>query len=223
MFRRDESSSEQRAEMVSRQLRGRGIVCEATLEVMGRIPRERFLTPEAQPRAYHDQALPFSHGQTVSQPYIVAFMTQALELRSTEKVLEIGTGSGYQTAILSAMADQVFSMERIPELNEIAAGALADVGCENVKLRTGDGSLGWPEEAPFDAILVTAGAPEVPESLQEQLSTKGGRLVVPVGDRYTQDLVRVRRRGDEFATERLLACRFVPLLGEEGWTPPQTG
>jgi protein-L-isoaspartate(D-aspartate) O-methyltransferase len=149
-------------------------------------------------------------------------MTEALKLRPSDRVLEIGTGSGYQTAVLSPLASEVFSLERIPELSSRAKEVLWELACENVRLRVGDGSVGWPEEAPFDAILVTAGAPHVPESLKAQLAEDGGRLVVPVGDRFIQELVRVTRNGDSFESEDLLSCRFVPLMGEEGWEPPET-
>lgn len=213
---------EQRALMVEQQLRARGIRCEAVLEVMGEIPRERFLPPDQRYRAYHDQALPLSLGQTISQPFMVAVMTEALKLRPSDRVLEIGTGSGYQTAVLAHLASLVFSLERIPELSSRAEEVLGELACEKVRLRVGDGSLGWPEEAPFDAILVTAGAPQVPESLKAQLGADGGRLVIPVGDQGIQELVRVTRTGDEFVSETLLTCRFVPLLGEEGWEPPTT-
>jgi protein-L-isoaspartate(D-aspartate) O-methyltransferase len=210
----------QRAEMVERQLRSRGIRSLAVLEAMGTVPRERFLPEGEQHRAYRDQALPLAHGQTVSQPYMVAVMTEALLLQPSERVLEIGTGSGYQTAILSPLAARIFSIERITELAGGAEEVLAELGCENVTIRTGDGTVGWPEEAPFDAILVTAGAPQAPEALKAQLREDGGRLVVPVGDRYIQELLRVTRDGDHFEVEELLACRFVPLVGEEGWENP---
>jgi protein-L-isoaspartate(D-aspartate) O-methyltransferase len=205
--------------MVDRQLRARGIRSEAVLDIMGTVPRERFLPPGEEQRAYRDQALPLSHGQTVSQPYMVAIMTEALRLRPSDRVLEVGTGSGYQTAILSPLASEVFSIERIPQLTEKARQVLKELGCENVRLRVGDGSVGWPEAAPFDAILVTAGAPHPPETLKEQLAEDSGRLVIPVGDRYIQELVRITRNGDDYESEDLLACRFVPLMGEEGWEP----
>jgi protein-L-isoaspartate(D-aspartate) O-methyltransferase len=151
---------------------------------------------------------------------MVAVMTEALLLDPTDRVLEIGTGSGYQTAILSPLAAHIFSIERIPELASGAEEILAELGCENVRIRVGDGSVGWPEEAPFDAVLVTAGAPRAPEALKAQLREDGGRLVVPVGDRYVQQLLRVTRDGDAYEVEELLACRFVPLVGEGGWEGP---
>jgi len=222
MFGSHETTADQRADMVDRQLRARGIRSETVLEVMGGVPRERFLPSGQRHRAYRDQALPISQGQTLSQPYMVAVMTEALKLRPSDRVLEIGTGSGYQTAVLSPLASEVFSLERIPELSSRAKEVLWELACENVRLRVGDGSVGWPEEAPFDAILVTAGAPHVPESLKAQLAEDGGRLVVPVGDRFIQELVRVTRNGEGFESEDLLSCRFVPLMGEEGWEPPET-
>jgi len=207
--------------MVEQQLRARGIRSEAVLSVMGQVPRERFLPSGQENRAYRDQALPLSQGQTVSQPYMVAVMTEALALRPSDRVLEIGTGSGYQTAVLSPLASEVFSVERIPALAEQAEGVLGELGYENVRIRVGDGTVGWPERAPFDAILVTAGAPDIPESLKDQLAEDGGRLVVPVGDRFIQKLMRVTREGDEFESEKLLSCRFVPLVGVEGWDNPE--
>jgi protein-L-isoaspartate(D-aspartate) O-methyltransferase len=222
MFESKKSTASQRADMVDRQLRARGIQSEAVLEVMGEVPRERFLPPDQRHRAYRDRALPLSQSQTLSQPYMVAVMTEALMLRPSDRVLEIGTGSGYQTSVLTRLASEVFSVERIGELSSRAHQVLQEQECENVRLRIGDGSVGWPEEAPFDAILVTAGAPHVPESLKAQLAADGGRLVVPVGDRFIQELVRVTRNGDDFGSENLLTCRFVPLMGEEGWEPPET-
>lgn len=213
--------SVRRKEMVDRQLRGRGIRSEAVLSVMETVPRERFLPESQRHQAYRDQALPLASGQTVSQPYMVAVMTEALSLEASDKVLEVGTGSGYQTAVLSPLASEVYSVERLPELAGRAEEILGELGCGNVRIRVGDGSLGWPEQAPFHAILVTAGAPRAPGSLKAQLSPQGGRLVVPVGDRFLQELIRITRTGDDFRSEKLLACRFVPLLGEEGWESPE--
>ncbi|MFC1574779.1 protein-L-isoaspartate(D-aspartate) O-methyltransferase [Gemmatimonadota bacterium] len=211
----------ERGRMVEEQLHARGIRSEAVLRVMGELPRELFLPPYRRSLAYRDQALPLSQGQTISQPYMVAIMTEALLIEEGDRVLEIGTGSGYQTAILSRMASAVFSMERISALAAGAQETLEELDCQNVRIEVGDGTLGWPQEAPFQAILVTAGAPRVPESLQEQLTTDGGRLVVPVGDRLVQELVRITRRGNAYERETLLSCRFVPLVGVEGWEPSE--
>lgn len=207
----------QRTKMVSRQLRRRHIRDEAVLAAMGSVAREHFVPQACRTMAYHDRALPLADGQTVSQPYMVATMTEALGLSPGERVLEIGTGSGYQTAILSRLAGAVHSVERLPGLAARARTLLREGGYRNVHVRVGDGTLGWPEEAPFDAILVTAGAPAVPLALREQLSPDGGRMVIPVGSRGDQDLLRLRRAPDGMTTERLLACQFVPLLGAEGW------
>lgn len=217
MFGSRDTPEQERSRMVDRQLRARGIRSTAVLRAMGTVPREKFIAPGRSSDAYRDQALPISHGQTISQPYMVAVMTEALDLSEGDRVLEVGTGSGYQTAILSSLSKGVWTIERIPPLLEEARRVLRELGMDNVHLRSGDGTLGWPEEGPFDAILVTAGSPGVPESLKAQLSPDGGRLVIPVGDRFIQDLVRVRRNGDDFREERLLACRFVPLVGAEGW------
>lgn len=210
----------ERARMVETQLRSRGIRCPEVLRVMGEIPRERFLPKARQSSAYQDQALPLAEGQTVSQPYMVAVMTEALELEPDHRVLEIGTGSGYQTAILSRLGGRVFTVERLPRLSRRARSVLAELGCRNVQFRVGDGSVGWREEGPFESILVTAGAPSVPESLKAQLHPEGGRLVIPVGDRFVQDLLVVTRTDKKFAVRQMLSCRFVPLLGGEGWKTP---
>jgi len=207
--------------MVDQQLRARGIRSELVLAAMATVPRERFLPSGRVDEAYRDQALPIGHGQTISQPYMVAVMTEALEISRESRVLEVGTGSGYQTAILCTIAREVWSVERISGLLDGAHRILEELGLSNLHLRLGDGTLGWEEEAPFDAILVTAGSPGVPGTLRSQLSPDGGRLVIPVGDRYLQDLIRVTRRGGEFQEERILACRFVPLLGAEGWDTPE--
>ena len=161
--------------------------------------------------------MPLGLGQTVSQPYVVAAMTEALLLGPGDRVLEVGTGSGYQTVVLSAIASEVFSMERLPDLQSAAEERLAALDISNVRFRVGDGSLGWPDKAPFDAVIVTAGAPGVPPALKSQLSEDGGRLVIPVGPRHQQSLIRYTRTGNEYVTEQLLNCAFVPLLGSEGW------
>ena len=206
-----------RAHMVRNQIEARGVRSPEVLAAMGRVPRERFLPSTLRTRAYLDQALVIGHHQTISQPYMVAVMTEALGLTGAEKVLEVGTGSGYQTAVLAELAREVHSMERIPALADSAESLLRELGYGNVRIRVGDGSLGWREEAPFQAILVTAGAPDAPRSLLAQLDEDGGVLVAPVGDRELQHVLRVQRRGTEFSTEHLMGCRFVPLLGAEGW------
>jgi protein-L-isoaspartate(D-aspartate) O-methyltransferase len=205
-----------RHEMVRLQIAGRGVRDPRVLEAMRTVPRHRFVASHLQGAAYRDSPLPIGQGQTISQPYIVAYMTALLELNGEERVLEIGTGSGYQTAVLSQLASQVYSIERLDSLADEACQVFASLGYENVHTRVGDGTLGWPEEAPYDAILVTAAAPYVPEPLKEQLA-EGGRLVAPIGPRWTQRLVRVRRAGGAFYTEDLIGVAFVPLLGSHGW------
>ena len=211
--------------MVARDLAGRGIRDAAVLAVMGEVPRERFVEPCLVEAAYDDCALPIDADQTISQPYIVALMTEALELRPTDRVLEIGTGSGYAAAVLGRIAAQVWTVERHQCLATQATGRLADLGLDNVNVVVGDGTLGWPEAAPYDAIVVTAGGPTIPEALLDQLAD-GGRLVMPVGaDQHDQELERVRRHGADLRTEPLGPVRFVPLVGEQGWAadePPST-
>jgi protein-L-isoaspartate(D-aspartate) O-methyltransferase len=206
-----------RARMVRDQLEERGVASARVLAAIERVPRERFVPEASRTRSYADHALAIGHGQTISQPYMVAVMTEALELTGTERVLEIGTGSGYQCAILAELADEVWSVERIPELADDARTLLDELGYRNVHVRAGDGSLGWPEAAPFHAVMVTAGAPGTPHALLGQLSPDGGRLVVPVGDRELQHLAIVERTGTEYMTRHSIGCRFVPLLGEQGW------
>lgn len=214
----------QRHQMVETQLAARGIVDERVLEAMRRIPRHLFVHPNLAGHAYEDTPLPIAGGQTISQPYIVAFMTEALRLRGTERVLEIGTGSGYQTAVLCALAAHVYSLEYLPRLAAAAADALAQLGVTNVEIHVGDGSQGLPDMAPFDAIIVTAAAPAVPGPLRTQLAPDGGRMVVPVGGRDAQDLLRVTRHGDRWRIEKLLPVRFVPLRGRYGFSaPPDDG
>ncbi|MFN2130119.1 MAG: protein-L-isoaspartate(D-aspartate) O-methyltransferase [Anaerolineae bacterium] len=206
----------ERKEMVRRQIKGRRIQDELVLEAMRTVPRHRFVPAYVRGSAYRDAPLPIGEGQTISQPYVVAFMTAALQLSGGEKVLEIGTGSGYQAAVLALIAGEVISVERLPRLAEEARRTLAELGYDNVRVVVGDGTQGWPEEAPYDAIMVTAASPEVPAPLLQQLAD-GGRLVAPVGPRHTQQLVRVRREGEEFRREDLLGVAFVPLIGEHGW------
>lgn len=197
-------------------LRDRGIHDERVLAALAEVPRERFVPPEIRHQAWDDNALPIGCGQTISQPLIVAWMTELLELTGSEHVLEIGTGTGYQTAILARLARQVVSVERIPELSITAAQRLAELNIRNVELVVGDGSLGWPECAPYDAILAAAGAPQLPQPLYDQLAP-GGRLVLPIGDAQQQDLQRIRRTPTGPAIESLGGCRFVPLIGAAGW------
>jgi len=209
-----------REQMLDRDLRGRGIRDRATLDAMARVAREQFVPAALQHEAYADAALPLSEGQTISQPYMVALMTESLELTGRERVLEVGTGSGYQTAVLAEIAAEVVTIERIASLSRGAAAVLDELGYGNVRWEIGDGTLGWPERAPYDRILVTAGAPSVPPALLAQLAD-GGLLVMPVGDEEYQRLSIVRRHGDDFATVVTTACRFVPLIGEQGWADGQ--
>ena len=206
-----------RKTMVSEQLLSRGITNPRVIDAMLKVPRHFFVEEGLHPQAYSDFPLPIGEGQTISQPFMVAYMTEALKLRGSEKVLEVGTGCGYQAAVLSLVADRVFSIERISALVSRAKRTLDELGYSKVLVRYGDGTLGWPEEAPFDAILVAAGAPEVPKALPMQLSPDGGRLVIPVGDEYSQELLMITRHGDEFSERRLGGCRFVKLVGKNGW------
>lgn len=208
----------ERHSMVERQLAARGLRDPLVLEAMRAVPREAFVPPDFVPEAYADGPLPIGEGQTISQPYVVALMAEALELRGEERVLEIGAGSGYAAAVLGEIAAEVVAVERHWSLADEAAERLGRLGYENVEVVSGDGSRGWPERAPYDAIVVAAGAPAVPDSLRRQLSV-GGRLVIPVGrDRTLQQLLRVRRLSEtEYEEEELGGVRFVPLVGEEGW------
>lgn len=203
--------------MVAEQIRGRGIRDPLVLEAMEQVPRHRFVPRHLVSRAHEDGPLPIGDGQTISQPFIVAEMTHLLRLTGAEKVLEVGTGSGYQTAVLARLAREVVTIERIARLSDRAREVLSCLGVQNVVFRVGDGSLGSPEDAPFDRILVTAAAPRVPPSLFVQLS-EGGILVIPVGDRWEQDLLRVVKTGGRPDREFLGGCRFVPLVGEEGFS-----
>lgn len=202
--------------MVELQLRARDIVDARVLDAMERVPRELFVPPEERPHAYDDAALPIGAGQTISQPYMVARICEVLALEGPERVLDVGTGSGYQAAVLAELAAEVVTIERIPELAEGAQRALAQAGYENVGVRVGDGTLGVPDLAPFKAIAVAAAAPDVPETLYEQLEP-GGRMAIPVGRRRAQDLLLVVRSPEGPAVIRSVPCRFVPLLGEEGF------
>ncbi len=206
-----------RQRMVSEQLRRRDIVDPHVLAAFGDVPREEFVDEDLRTLAYEDSPLAIGFGQTISQPYVVAMTYQALRLDGHEKALEIGTGSGYAAAVLSRLVREVHTVERIPELAHMAAARLARLGYNNVQVHVGDGTLGWPTNAPYDAIAVAAGAPSPPPSLLSQL-TIGGRIVIPHGDASSQRLVRItRKRDDEFVEEDLGDVRFVPLVGAEGW------
>ena len=205
-----------RQQMVEYQLRRRGIHDERVLAAMERVPREEFVPPEIKPSAYDDGALPIGEGQTISQPVVVAFMAEALQLKPADKVLEIGAGSGYGAAILAQLAAEVHAVERIALLAERARETLRRLGYNNVHVHLADGTRGLPSEAPFDAISVTAAAREVPQPLLEQLAD-GGRLVIPVGTMSGQEMKRITRRGGRYETEDFGAYAFVPLIGEHGW------
>ena len=202
--------------MVTQQLRARDIRDDRVLEAMRAVPRERFVPDALRARAYEDAALPIAAGQTISQPYMVAAICQALSLHGGEVVLDVGTGSGYQAAVLAELADEVHTIERVPELADGARRALVEAGYDRVHVHVGDGTLGVPDAAPFDAIAVAAAAPAIPESLYEQLAPFG-RLVLPVGSRRGQELQLVVRSPEGPATIRSVPCRFVPLLGAEGF------
>ncbi|MEE8467389.1 MAG: protein-L-isoaspartate(D-aspartate) O-methyltransferase [Planctomycetota bacterium] len=210
--RAGERRADERRAMVERQIAARGVTDPAVLAALRHVPRHRFVPREMQPFAYADRPLPIGEGQTISQPYIVAFMTQALELEGDERVLEVGTGSGYQTAVLAEVAAEVYSIEIVPALARRAGALLEELECEGLHLRTGDGYRGWPEAAPFDAILVTAAPDHVPQPLVDQLAA-GGVLVIPVGTRV-QEILRLRRTPDGIVRESLLPVRFVPMTGE---------
>ena len=205
-----------RARMVEEQLAHRGITDERVLAAMRRIPRHLFVEEPLRDRAHGDHPLPIGEEQTISQPYIVGFMTQLLELRGQEKILEVGTGSGYQTAVLAELARRVCTIERLPRLAERARGLLEQLGYDNVWVRVGSGTLGWPDEAPFDRILVTAGGPSVPPPLFQQLA-EGGRMVVPVGDVTNQTLTVVEKIRGEMKTRSCGECKFVKLVGKYAW------
>ena len=213
----DEASLESlRDEMVDSQIANRGITDQRVLGAMRTVPRHAFVPAEFHHVAYADSPLPIGSGQTITQPYIVALMTELLELEGSETVLEVGTGSGYQAAVLAELAREVHTIERHPSLARLAEANLRELGYENVHVHVGDGSKGLPEHAPYDGIIVTAAAPEAPAPLLEELKELG-RLVIPVGSRGNQYLERWRRRGDRFEHENVLSVTFVPLIGDEGW------
>lgn len=202
--------------MVESQIEARGIRDSRVLAALRAVPRDLFVPPSERDEAFDDHPLALAHGQTVSQPYIVALMLEQLQLTGSERVLEIGTGSGYQTALLARLASEVISVERIPALALAAQERLRAMGIDNLQVHIGDGTLGWPEAAPHAGIIVTAAGPRVPAALRTQLAD-GGRLVMPVGGRHEQVLVRLTRRGDAFEREDICPCRFVPLIGVEGF------
>ena len=212
-----------RRDMVDRHLAARGIHDPLVLAAMGKVPREKFVSASQAPFAYTDGPLPIGEGQTISQPYVVAVMAQMLRLSSADRVLEIGTGSGYSAAVLAEIAGEVYSVERVASLADAARDRLAALGYRNVHVLIGDGTLGWAEHAPYGAIVVTAGAPHVPPSLLRQLAS-GGRLVIPVGPNpYDEQLVRIVRMGDaDYRREVLDPVAFVPLIGAEGWPERRT-
>jgi protein-L-isoaspartate(D-aspartate) O-methyltransferase len=209
--------SEARTQMVAAQLERRGIRDRRVLAAMRQVPRHLFVPPQVVHQAYHDRALPIGEGQTISQPFIVARMTEILtENQPLGQVLEIGTGSGYQAAVLSLVASQVISIERRPDLAASARARLARLGFQNIEVIEGDGTLGFPERAPFDGIMVTAGAPHVPEALKKQLA-EDGRMIIPVGDSAYQVLTIITRRDSQMVQRHGDGCVFVPLVGKDGW------
>ncbi len=203
--------------MVEEQLAARGIRDRRVLAAMQAVPRHLFVPRSGRAAAYEDLALALPHGQTISQPFMVACMTEALAAHPDDRVLEIGTGSGYQTAVLAELVGEVYTVERDPQLALDARELLEELGYGNVRYLVGDGTLGWASQAPFDGILVTAGAPSAPRELRVQLR-QGGRLVIPIGTREEQELYRLTRSGDDFPMKWITSCRFVPLVGEEGWS-----
>jgi protein-L-isoaspartate(D-aspartate) O-methyltransferase len=209
--------TESRERMVEQQLIPRGISDPPVLKILKKVERHKFVPKELLDNSYGDYPLPIGEGQTISQPYIVALMTQSLRLKSEEKVLEIGTGSGYQTAVLAELSAKVYSVERISLLAEKAIKILSELGYKNIEIKVGDGSLGWEEGAPYDAIMVTASCPGRPTALLNQLAD-GGRLIAPIGDVFGQILTLFEKRGNSIASQEICGCVFVPLIGKEGWT-----
>ena len=203
--------------MIQQQVVERGIRDERVLDALRAVPREQFFQEETRQSAFADRAAPIGHGQTISQPYMVALMSQRLELRPEHRVLEIGTGSGYQTTVLSRLAGEVYTVERVKPLLDAAFERVLGLGAKNVHFRLGDGTLGWPEAAPFDRVLITAGAPELPRHLLLGQLKDGGIAVLPVGPQDDQMLVEVRRQGDGLTVTDICPCRFVKLIGQEGW------
>ena len=216
LFGQPDPPARLRRDMVEYQLKQRGIRDQAVLIAMGTLPREEFVAPQHRHSAYMDGPLPIGGGQTISQPYMVALMTEHLALQPQHKVLEIGTGSGYQTALLLHLAGHVYSIERLEDVGRNAKETLIRLGYSGLNIRIADGSLGWPEEAPFDRILVTSAAPGVPEPLKEQLAD-GGRIVIPVGPRHSQTLMILTKTAAGWLEHESVACVFVPLIGACGW------
>jgi protein-L-isoaspartate(D-aspartate) O-methyltransferase len=212
----DDKFRDLREAMVADQLASRGISDKLVLDAMKKVPRHKFLPKELEASAYEDFALPIGEGQTISQPYMVAIMTEKLGLSGGEKVLEIGTGSGYQSAVLAEIAKEVYSIEMVPSLAERSRKLLEGLGYKNITITSGDGTLGLPEKAPFNGIIVTAGAPSIPKTLTDQLAD-GGKLVIPVGERFIQTLTIVTKRGGRLYIEESIGCVFVPLVGKYGW------
>jgi protein-L-isoaspartate(D-aspartate) O-methyltransferase len=209
--------------MIRQQLVDRGIRDERVLAAMRAVPRDLFFPQAGRREAYADRAAPIGHGQMISQPYMVALMTQRLDLRPLQRVLEIGTGSGYQTAILARLAGEIYSVERLKPLLDDAFDRLLGLNIRNVHFRFGDGTKGWPEAAPFDRILITAGAPELPRNLLLSQLKEDGIAIVPVGPHDEQMLLEIRRQGDKLKTVDVCPCRFVKLIGQEGWEPSTGG
>ena len=207
----------QRQQMVASQIRGRGISDAAVLKAMKTVPRHRFVPPELRALAYGNTPLPIGHGQTISQPYIVALMSQLLDVKPGQRVLEIGTGSGYQAAVLAEMGVSVFTIEIVPELGRQAINVLDALGFKNIRVKIGDGYKGWPEHAPFDAIIVTCAPTNVPEPLKAQLA-EGGRMVIPSGEKYNQQLFLLTKQTGKIKQEKIVDVRFVPMVDEHGKT-----
>ena len=208
-------------QMIQQQVVDRGIRDPRVLEALRQVPRDRFFPGGSRDDAYADRAAPIGHGQTISQPYIVALMSQRLEIEPTDRILEIGTGSGYQTAILAHLAADVYSIERVKPLLDQAFERLMDLGIRNVHLQLGDGTMGWPQQAPFDRILIAAGAPQLPRALLLNQLKDGGIAVLPVGPQEEQMLVQVKRKVHGLVQSEICPCRFVKLIGQEGWAPEE--
>jgi len=214
MFKESDPNRRRREKMVADQIEARGVVDERVLEAMRKVPREAFVREEDMAMAFYDGPLSIGYGQTISQPYIVAYMTEALGIEPEDRVLEIGTGSGYQTAVLAELASEVFTIEIVEPLALRAKDILTRLGYKNIHFRVGDGSVGWSEESPFDAIMITAAPPSVPDALVDQLAD-GGRMIVPVG-RYEQYLELIEKKDQEVNRRRLIGVRFVPMTGKSG-------